>query len=142
MICSAISLSEMLNLLVGDEKGIMRGDTVDGQSAEYMDNVDVKPETRVTHICSIDDVKTMQMGRSMYFTVLGTAIEEMSVSIFNLRGELVYSSGFQDQQQLRWSMRSKNEKTLANGVYFYLVSARGVGGQLVHDEVRKFVVLR
>jgi len=125
-----------------DDKAIMRGRTHAGDSIMFMDRVDVHAHRPSPGICSIDDVRTLKLGRNIFFGAQGNAIAEVRVQIFSVSGQLVYNSGFSSGQNLRWNMRTGSGQPVANGVYLYLVTVKGQDGQLVHSGVKKLMILR
>lgn len=50
--------------------------------------------------------------------------------------------GFVAGNQLSWNLMGNDGFTLANDVYLYVITARGVSGDGLRSEVRKLVVLR
>jgi len=85
------------------------------------------------------------IGRShntAYFTVEGQAISGMKVEIFDLSGLRVWDSGFVAGNTLEWNLMNDRGEALANGVYLYVVTVRGQGGELIRSKARKIVLLR
>lgn len=74
--------------------------------------------------------------------ITGQAIASTWLQVFNLQGQAVYDSGFQNGSSLSWSALDSFGRPLANGVYFYLVTVRGYDGKVIRSEVRKVGVMR
>ncbi len=72
---------------------------------------------------------------------LGSGIAGLSVKLFNLAGQQVIS---QESGGNRLWLRTQDAsgRPLANGVYLYVVTVKGINGEAVRSEVRKLVVLR
>ena len=126
----------------GDKKGFMRGFTHSGDDVMFMDKVTIHGARRGTHICSLDGVRMLNLPHRMFFTASGTGIEEIRVQVFNIQGQAVLDSGYRSGTTLAWNKRFANGQTLANGVYFYIVTVRGAGDQPVRSEIKKFIVMR
>lgn len=80
-------------------------------------------------------------GRGALLEVRGSGIAGIELEVFNLAGRRVF------QQQtigscLAFQGLDNAGRTLANGVYLYIVTARGYDGRAQRSEVRKLVVLR
>ena len=73
--------------------------------------------------------------------VQGTGIAELSVQVFDLAGRKVLAEGARGAQ-LQTRLLSADGQPLANGVYLYVVTVKGVDGRTMKTEVRKLVVLR
>lgn len=126
---------------IGDPEGCMKGSTVKDESFTFCDDVKVEAKHRfINKACTIDAIRTLNLGRSFYFTALGSAIEEVKVEVFNMQGQRVFDSGYVSGNQLRWNLR-KNPR-LANGVYFYVVTAQGANGSIAHSKIGKLALIR
>jgi len=68
-------------------------------------------------------------------------VEKLSVHIFNLQGKLVFAREASDSQ-LIWKGINEAGYPLGNGVYLYLITARGFNGEVLRSGIRKLVVLR
>jgi len=75
------------------------------------------------------------------FSVKGIGIEAIMVQIFDLSGRLVFDSGWQPNDY-DWHLQSDTGETLANGVYLYVVTARGRYGETAVLETKKLAVYR
>ncbi|MCR4405219.1 MAG: PKD domain-containing protein [Candidatus Acetothermia bacterium] len=75
------------------------------------------------------------------FSVEGSGIAEIAVEIFDLSGRTVFTSGWVGNA-FEWHLLNTRGQIVANGVYLYLVTVRGLDGALLHSGVRKLVVLR
>lgn len=76
------------------------------------------------------------------FEIQGEGISEIKVEVYDLAGRRVWDSGFRPGQSLRWHVLSERGELVANGVYLYIVRARGFNEEIVSSKVRKLVVLR
>lgn len=76
------------------------------------------------------------------FRALGTGIEALQVEVYNLTGQLAFRSGWTTGNRLIWHPQAVAGRPLANGVYLYVLTARGANGELVRSEIGKFVWLR
>jgi len=82
------------------------------------------------------------------FVVEGTGIAQIKVEVYSLAGGLVYDSGFVAGRELVWDLLSNEGLPVANGVYLYVVSVRGLAPGLergdgnARGELRKLVLLR
>ena len=76
------------------------------------------------------------------FTVEGRGIEAIKLEIYDLKGGLVYDSGFIGGNELAWHLQDMGGNPVANGTYLYIVTIRGWSGELTRSEVQKLVVLR
>jgi hypothetical protein len=114
--------------VVGDTEGILKGKTVKSTAFQFKDKVTVFAVRRGTQICSINGVTTLRIGRTLYFIPQGTGIEKSRVQIYNLLGRPIYDSGFVSGSQLRWNPLTTLGRSLANGIYFYVVIAAGENG--------------
>jgi len=69
-----------------------------------------------------------------------TAFAEARLQVFNQQGKLLHDSGYLAGTQLSWRMLDA-PRPLANGLYFYVISAKDVFGR-VSSHVGKFALLR
>ena len=65
----------------------------------------------------------------------------MAVQIYSLDGALI-SSQQVSGSSLSWNLRTAANQPVANGVYFYNVTAMGADGQVLSNELKRLVVLR
>lgn len=70
----------------------------------------------------------------------GHQIASAQVQVFDLSGNLIIQE-HSSNGLVRFNMVSSNGKRLANGVYLYVVRAKGYSGERWQSEVRKFVIL-
>jgi len=82
------------------------------------------------------------LGRVIRFRAQGMGIAEISVHVFNLAGNAVFASSWQQGTELDWPALTGDGRPLANGVYLYVISVRGLDGSLVRSHVQKLVILR
>jgi hypothetical protein len=76
--------------------------------------------------------------RTFYFEVLGIGIQEISVEIFSLGSERVYTSGWV-LNGFEWELLNQGGRRVAHGVYLYVMSARGYNSKLIRLQARKLV---
>jgi hypothetical protein len=78
------------------------------------------------------------------FEVQGEGLATMQAEIFSLSGKAVYDSGAVFGRSVRWSpfVSGTTQAALANGVYFYRLTIRGLDGSIRHTAVQKFVLMR
>ncbi|HBX66097.1 MAG TPA: hypothetical protein DEG32_08040, partial [Balneolaceae bacterium] len=75
--------------------------------------------------------------RKIYFYNLP---RKCTIRIFNVRGELINTlnhDGAIDDGAISWDLRTANNEDIAYGVYFYHVSAEGIG-----EYVDKFAIVK
>jgi len=71
----------------------------------------------------VDDVHTT------YFSVKGTLpIDQIRVSIYNFSGQLVYDSGW-GENDLAWHLENDAGDVLANGIYYYRIEVLFIGAE-------------
>jgi len=82
-------------------------------------------------------------GLHTRFTVEGIGIQAIQISIFNLAGKKVFSSGWvNNDNSFSWHLQDDAGQSLANGVYLYIVAVKGWDGSVIRSEVRKLILLR
>ena len=74
--------------------------------------------------------------------IVGIYIKDVIVAVFNLAGQHVYESGFTSGKALGWNLLNDQGQRVANGVYLYVVTARGFNERVILSQVKKLVVLR
>ncbi len=82
---------------------------------------------------------TVQMSSgSILFQAKGSALQNMQVQVFDLSGKERFDSGWVhgDRLAMAWG------RSWANGLYFYVVTVRGLNGQILTRQIKKFIVLR
>jgi len=89
----------------------------------------------------LEVVGVKSSGRGVIFRARGQGITSLGVEVFDLSGERVFAQEAQGTT-LRWNLITADGRTLANGVYLYVVTVKGQDGQLLQNKVRKLVVLR
>ena len=67
--------------------------------------------------------------------------QSLSVTIFDLRGRMIYSQS-ESGNTLRWLGRDQRGRQLANGVYLYSIAALDAQGKILKSEIRKLLILR
>ena len=83
----------------------------------------------------VTDVQTTR------FEVMGVGIDQIMVQIFDLSGRPVFDSGWQPNGY-DWHLQTNDGETLANGIYLYLVTVMGYGGETSVTEVKKLAIYR
>lgn len=83
-----------------------------------------------------------QESGAVRFAVQGANIATLKVEVFQLTGQLVYESGFNEGQALNWNLLGRNGQPLANGVYLYVLTVKDAQGSIVKTKLQKLVVLR
>ena len=81
-------------------------------------------------------------GEAVWFAAEGRGIAQVKVEVYSLSGRLIYASGFAPGDRLSWDLRGPDGARLANGVYLYMVTVKGYGGELLRGKVKKLMVLR
>lgn len=98
--------------------------------------------TSVAQPLSLSSSKALVSHASVLFQANGTGIAESSVQVYALSGSLLFDSQFQPGNALRWSGLDAQGRTIANGVYLYVVSIKGSNGGIVRSEIKKLVVMQ
>lgn len=142
--------TSQLGFELEDTEGRLEAETIENDNLDFEDDVQVIDARRfqpriprpIPGSASEElAVRSLQLSSSVYFTSAGLNISEMSIQVFNMRGQAVYDSGFNSGNQLRWNLKSSHGQTLANGVYLTLVSVKTADGEL-HQKLTKVLVLR
>jgi len=94
------------------------------------------------HALSVRNVQAIPSPSHVRFALEGQGIESFQVRVYSLRGELVYASDEVSGRQWRWNLWGDDGVRVANGVYLYTLTIRGIHGQRVNSEVKKLMVLR
>lgn len=81
-------------------------------------------------------VKSVTLSRGA-FVVEGAGIANTTVHVFALNGKLVFNETATGNR-----VEFSAERTLANGVYLYLVTVQGANGEVVKSRISKLVVLK
>jgi len=77
---------------------------------------------------------------SFELRIQGQGIASVQMQVFNLSGDVMFNETSSDNT-LRWQGLDNRGHTLANGVYFYVVTITGVNGEVQRSQVKKLVVL-
>lgn len=72
----------------------------------------------------------------------GLGIESIRLEIFNLAGMKVFDSGFVLGESAGWHLQNSNGRTVSNGVYLYMITAKGFNGKIRRSNIRTLIVLR
>jgi len=78
---------------------------------------------------------------SVHFVVQGQGITGIRVQIYDLAGIEIFRSRFVEGRELEWRMNNSGGLPVANGVYLYIVIAKGFN-DIERSEIKKLVVLR
>lgn len=89
----------------------------------------------------LEAIRVESQRRGMTFLAQGQGITSLKVEIFNLAGRRIFAQEAAGAQ-LAWDLKTSEGRPLPNGVYLYVVTVRGLEGQMLRSEVRKLVVLR
>lgn len=76
------------------------------------------------------------------FQVEGHGIRSIQVEVFDLKGQKVFDSEEVQGAIFEWGLNNQDGRMVANGVYLYVITARGYDGQVIRSKVKKLVVLR
>ncbi len=68
-------------------------------------------------------------------------ISSVQIQVFNLQGRLLIQE-HNGGREVRFDLLDSQARALPNGIYLYIVTARGFDGQTWRSEVKKLVVLR
>lgn len=104
------------------------------QSSIGSAGIDLKPLT-------LGAVTTASARGMIDFAVRGQGIESMAVQVYQLDGQRVFAQE-SPGTRLRWYLDTAEGQLVANGIYLYVVTARGANGEFVRSEIKKLVVLR
>jgi hypothetical protein len=125
---------------------IQEGDEI---KAEYVDPnfpADRASVTKIVRAVVIDvfkceRVETMAVGGRITFTAIGTGIANTQVWVYDLNGQLVWSSS-RAGTAVEWNGMSLGGARAANGVYLYVVICKGSKANEVKNlGVKKLVIL-
>ena len=83
----------------------------------------------------------VRSSASVTFRVEGSGIAEIRVEIYDLSGRIVFNSGWVSNG-FEWHLMDRQGRVVANGIYLYTVTVRGLDGTALHSKVRKLVILR
>jgi len=73
--------------------------------------------------------------------VVGLGVADIEITGFDLSGQRRFSAA-NNGNQLQWQMLDDQGRSLANGVYLYVVTVKGFAGETWRSEVRKLALLR
>jgi hypothetical protein len=68
--------------------------------------------------------------------------QQIRLEIFGLSGQRIFDSGFTFGSTLRWKGLITAGRPVANGVYLYVITARGNDGKVTRSAVRMLIILR
>ncbi len=91
---------------------------------------------------TLERAEHRSLGQWIHFRAVGAGIAEMRVQVFDLAGRALFVSDWQKGTELHWLALTEDGRALANGVYLYVVSVRGIDGSLARSRVHKLVILR
>lgn len=87
-------------------------------------------------------VQTVFRNGQLQFLLNGSGIQSAQVQVFDLSGRMVHDSGFAVPHALQWNLNNAQGRPVANGVYLYVVTVRGLDGTTLRSQVKKVMVLR
>lgn len=91
---------------------------------------------------SVDTLKISALGKSGFMIrVQGEGITGVRVDAFDLGGTKRYAAETEGNM-LRWTAQDMMGENLANGVYLFVVTAKGIEDQRWQSKIRKVIVLR
>ena len=102
-------------------------------SAAIVSSADVAANTNIS-------LSVQNNTRAMSFAVEGFSATSMSMSVFDLNGNVVASQRASGNS-LAWNLRTNQGQVVANGVYFYVITAQSSDG-MWQSEVRKIAIVR
>ena len=85
--------------------------------------------------------KALAHSASVEFRALGLGIQSIQVEIYSLAGQIAYRSPWTTGARVLWEF-ARGRALPANGVYLYVLTARGASGELVRSSIGKIVVMR
>ena len=91
---------------------------------------------------TVREIEATVNESDVLFEARGNAIEAIQVKVFSLAGQSIFDADFVPGMQLRWNWRDNQGITPADGVYFYVLTAKGANEQMVSGELRKLVLHR
>ena len=77
----------------------------------------------------------------MTFKVSGQGIASIDVKIFDMSGREIFTQATVGTW-IPWKLKTTSGSPVSNGVYLYVVTARGAFRQMLRSEVRKLMVVR
>ncbi len=91
----------------------------------------------------LQDISATVTSSAVLFQTQGAQVAGLQVQIFNLNGKPIFDSDIVPGNKITWSFTDTQGQALpANGMYFYVLSAKGADGKLKRTELRKLVVIR
>lgn len=89
------------------------------------------------------DITLVDSHGQLHFSVMGLEwqVRSTALSVYDLQGKTIYTSGTIQGATLNWSFTATNGRAVANGVYLAVITARGKLGELI-TSTRKIVVSR
>jgi len=80
-------------------------------------------------------------SQSITFRAAGEDLSQIAVEIFDSNGQPIYAARSAGKS-LRWNYLSNNGRAVANGTYFYTMTAKDNAGRLIHSRPQALVILR
>ena len=90
---------------------------------------------------SLDGISLKHSFGTTQFNVSGLGIKTISVEIFGLNGDSIFSAETSGTS-LSWNQMTSSGAPVANGTYLYVVNVEGADGQQLTSDVQKLLVLR
>jgi hypothetical protein len=99
-------------------------------------------QTSVASASTTVNVATLsQSSRGLTLAISGQDVAGVGLTVYDLNGRPVFAQETAGNR-LSWNYLSTSGQPVANGVYLYVVTVKGAGGETLRSEVRKLVVLR
>jgi len=119
-------------------RAVDSGGNIDSTPAVYVIEEGHPPALVVDQVLLYPNPLTNSGAR---IEVIGSGIARIELEVFTLAGHRVLN---QDAFSNRLLFQGLDDtgRTLANGVYLYVVTARGFNGEMVRSQLRKLVILR
>jgi len=100
----------------------------------------VKKMERVTPF-SLSKWSIYSASAGLRVKAIGTGISDVQMQVYGLTGKLVYNSGWKSGTDVLWNSHASQSRP-ANGVYLYILKARGEDGQIITSKIHKVAILR
>lgn len=149
VLCDFITLET--NFVPGDTTGTLRGLTIQSDSFEFTDYVNIIQARPTRQVCcgvpptsaATSELKITQRGNSYTFEAQGETAVSLQVQLFNASGRNVYNSGVMKRNRVIVNLNSKfGTPALANGVYFARLRIRDDQGNVISHAFKKLAYLR
>ncbi len=141
-----ISDQEILKLAALWTTGGPIGTTTASSASGLSEQASVSPLTinvaGSVQVLAVKSVKAQALGNgATQFVVSGSSVAGLSVRVYDLSGTAVFAKTTSGTT-LTFRGLGTDGRLLANGVYLYVVTVKGINGQSATTQVKKLVVLR